>query len=207
MQRIDKVKRWNNYLLVICFLLFVLPFSSVQAGLEPQQLIESVANKTLDRVKKDKAKIKADPAHINLLVNELVLPHFDFERMSKWAMGKYWRKAKDDQRSKFIEEFKSLLIRTYATSLSEYSEQVINYLPFRGQLESGDVTVRSEVEQPGGFPIPIDYKLHKKGADWKVYDVKIDDISLVANYRTSFSKQIRESGIDGLIKKLADKNG
>jgi len=201
------VKSWKKYLVAVCvmFLIFV-QAQGAQAGMEPQALIESVANETLERVRADKEKVKKDPQYINQLVSELVLPHFDFETMSKWAMGKHWREAKKDQRKQFIEEFKSLLIRTYGTSLSEYSDQVIKYLPFRGDLSSGDVTVRSEVEQPGGFPIPIDYKLHIKGANWKVYDVKIDDISLVANYRTSFSKQIRRSGIDALIKKLAEKN-
>jgi len=200
------VKNWNKYLLSACLFLIFSQVQAVQAALEPQALIESVANETLTRVRADKEKIKKDPQYINELVNELVLPHFDFETMSKWALGKHWRKAKKIQRDQFIEEFKSLLVRTYGTSLSEYSDQVIKYMPFRGELASGDVTVRSEVEQPGGFPIPIDYKLHKKNDGWKVYDVKIDDISLVANYRTSFSKQIRESGIDELIKKLASKN-
>ena len=202
------MKKLNNYLLTVCLLFLALPYTAVaQAAIDPQELIETVATKTLERVRQDKDKIKKDPNHINVLVNELVLPHFDFERMSKWAMGKYWRKANKTQRAQFVKEFNQLLIRTYATSLSEYSDQAIKYLPFRGKISSGDVTVRSEVEQPGGFPIPIDYKLHKIGDDWKAYDVKIDDISLVANYRTSFSKQIRQSGIDALIKKLADKNG
>jgi len=177
-----------------------------EAGLPPQELIESVANETIDRVKAEKQAIKKNPKHIHKLVNELVLPHFDFERMSKWALGKHWRKANKDQRTKFINEFRVLLVRTYATSLAEYTDQVIKFLPFRGKLKSGDVTVRSEVEQPGGFPIPIDYKLHLKGDSWKVYDVKIDDISLVANYRSSFSKEIRKKGLDTLIKTLAEKN-
>ena len=199
------MKRWKKYLIAVCLSLFVL--TDTYAGMEPQALIESVANKTLERVRADRELIKKDPKYVHQLVNELVLPHFDFESMSKWALGKYWRKASKQQRKDFIREFKSLLIRTYATSLSEYADQTIKYLPFRGKLSSGDVTVRSEVEQPGGFPVPIDYKLHKKGGEWKVYDVKIDDISLVANYRSSFSKQIRKSGLDALIKKLASKNG
>ena len=192
-------------MIAVCLSLFVLP--DAIAGMEPQKLIESVASKTLERVRADRELIKKDPKYIHQLVNELVLPHFDFESMSKWALGKYWRRASKQQRKDFIREFKSLLIRTYATSLSEYADQTIKYLPFRGKLSSGDVTVRSEVEQPGGFPVPIDYKLHIKGGEWKVYDVKIDDISLVANYRSSFSKQIRKSGLDALIKKLANKNG
>lgn len=199
------MKHWKKYLIAVCLSLFVL--TDAIAGMEPQKLIESVASKTLERVRADRELIKKDPKYIHQLVNELVLPHFDFESMSKWALGKYWRRASKQQRKDFIREFKSLLIRTYATSLSEYADQTIKYLPFRGKLSSGDVTVRSEVEQPGGFPVPIDYKLHIKGGEWKVYDVKIDDISLVANYRSSFSKQIRKSGLDALIKKLANKNG
>jgi len=198
------VNSWKKCLVVVCLLLLILP--QAQAGTDPQDLIESVANETLTRVRADRELIKKDSKYINRLVNDLVLPHFDFERMSKWVLGKYWRKATKAQREAFIPEFKLLLIRTYGTSLSEYSDQVIKFLPFRGKLASGDVTVRSEVDQPGGFPIPIDYKLHKKGSDWKVYDVKIDDVSLVANYRSSFSRQIRASGIDALIQKLADKN-
>ena len=116
------------------------------------------------------------------------------------------RKATSKQKSQFVNEFKLLLIRTYANSLSEYSDQEIKFAPFRGNIESGDVTVRSEVAQPGGFPIPINYRLYKKGDEWKVYDITIDDVSLITNYRTSFKKEISQSGIDELITKLADQN-
>jgi len=193
---------------IIALVLFVLSGFSVNslANMEPQALVENVAQETLTRIKKDQEKIKSDDKYLNVLVNELVIPHFDFQRMSKWVLGKYWRKAQNGQKERFVEEFKSLLIRTYASSLNEYVDQEIHYLPFRGDLGSGDVTVRSEIKQPGGFPIPINYRLHKKSKNWKVYDITIDDISLVANYRTSFSRQIRKSGIDALIKQLADKN-
>ncbi len=172
----------------------------------PQELIESVANQTLERIKKDKDKIKADPKFVNGLIEELVLPNFDFERMSRWVLGKHWRKANDSQKQQFIEEFKNLLIRTYATSLLEYSNQEIRYLPFRAAAGAEEVTVRSEIDQPGGFAIPIDYQLYQKGAEWKVFDVIIDDVSLVTNYRSSFSREIRQSGLDNLIKSLAEKN-
>ena len=197
----------TNKLVVLLFIfgLWLTP-GFAAANLEPQALVESVAAKTLERIKKEQQKIKSDPKHINFLVNELVIPHFDFERMSRWVLGKYWRKADGGQREKFIEEFKSLLIRTYATSLSEYIDQTITYLPFRDNLASGDVTVRSEIAQAGGFPIPINYRLYLKNSAWKVYDVTIDDISLIANYRTSFGAHIRKSGIDDLIATLSNQN-
>jgi len=189
---------------VLLGLLFVA--SGLQAAEPPQQLVEKTAQKVLDRLKQDREKIKTDPSFIHGLVDEYVLPHFDFERMSMWVLGKHWRTANAAQRERFVGEFRMLLVRTYATSLAEFTDQKLSYLPMRGSEAEGDVTVRSEVEQPGGFPIPINYKLHKKGDVWKVYDVTIDDISLIANYRTSFNREIREMGLDKLIKTLADRN-
>lgn len=192
----------------VCLLVVLLFWSvmSVAATQGPQELVKSVASQTLERIKKDKARIKTEPKHINFLIEELVLPHFDFERMSRWVLGKYWRKATADQKKRFVGEFKSLLVRTYANSLIEYTDQEITYLPLRGGKDKEEVTVRSEVAQPGGFPIPINYHLYMKDGEWKVYDVHIDDVSLVANYRTSFSREIRQSSIDKLIDTLAEKN-
>jgi len=192
---------------VIVFILSLSLFTAnASASSDPQALIKSVATEVLERVKKDRELIKADAKHVNALVNELVIPHFDFDRMSRWVLGKYWRKTNDAQKKQFVEVFKTLLVRTYATSLSTYIDQEIKYLPFRGKLASGEVTVRSEIEQAGSFPIPINYRMHNKLGGWKVYDITIDDISLVANYRTSFSRHIRKSGIDDLIATLANKN-
>lgn len=180
--------------------------SNVSANIGPQELIQDVADKTIQRIKSEKALIDKEPERLYSLIQEFVLPHFDFERMSKWVLGKHWRRTSTREKQRFVEEFRTLLVRTYATSLSDYSQQTINYLPFRGEISSGDVVVKSEVEQPGSFPIPINYRMHKKGSVWKVYDVTIDDISLVANYRTSFAREIRTKGVNGLIKQMTDKN-
>ncbi len=171
-----------------------------------QELMISTVEQTLAKLKAKKEFIKKNPEYLNALVNEYVVPRFDFERSARWVLGKYWRKATPEQRKQFIIEFKNLLVRTYATSLSEYSDQKITYLPFRGKSGAEEVTVRSEVEQAGGFPIPIDYRLHKKNGEWKVFDVVIDDISLIANYRTSFGREIRKTSIGDLIKRLATRN-
>lgn len=191
---------------MIAALCWTLSSVSVAENLAPQALIQHVAEQTIARIKAEKSQIAADDKHIRTLIDELLMPHFDFERMSRWVLGKHWRKATAEQRTAFVGEFKSLLVRTYSSSLKEYSDEVIHYFPFRGKLSSGDVTVRSEVQLPGGFPIPIKYRLYLKGEKWLVYDISIDDISLIGNYRSSFSRQIRRLGLDKLIQKLAEKN-
>ena len=196
--------RWK---LLVAALLTVIAWQPVVfAAPSAQELVQSVSEQTLAKIKAEKDIIKANPDRIYDLVNEYVLPHFDFERMSRWVLGKYWRQADARQQSAFVQEFRTLLVRTYATSLSDYSDQSIEYLPFRDDETAEEVTVRSEVAQPGGFPIPINYNLHKRNGDWKVFDVTIDGISLIANYRTTFAREIRTDGIDALIKKLADRN-
>lgn len=193
-------------MLSVCVIVLALFSSNAMAGLEPQALIQEVAQKTIDRLNAEQELIKKEPERLYSLINEFVLPHFDFERMSKWVLGKHWRRASKQEQQRFIEEFRTLLVRTYASSLSDYAQQTISYLPFHGDLNSGEVMVKSEVEQPGSFGIPINYRLYKVNSDWKVYDVTIDDISLVSNYRTSFAREIKIKGIDGLIREMAEKN-
>ena len=158
------------------------------------------------RIKEDDELIKANQEHMYDLVNEIVLPHFDFEKMSAWVLGKNWRDANKEQKQRFTEEFSRLLVRTYSRAIYDNIDQTINFLPFRGNPADDKVTIRTEIPQEAGFPIPIDYKMYKKDSDWKVYDVVIDAISLVANYRSSFNQEIKKSGIDSLIASLADRN-
>jgi phospholipid transport system substrate-binding protein len=179
---------------------------SLWAAQSPQDLVQQTAEQMLNKLRTERQVIEQHPGRIYELVNEIVLPHFDFERMSSWVLGKYWRTATPAQRDRFTQEFRTLLVRTYAKSLSEYTDNKITYLPMRGSPQQSEVKVRTEVEQPGGFPIPIDYDLYRKGDDWKVYDVTIDGVSLVTNYRTTFANQIREDGLDKLIATLADRN-
>lgn len=192
-------------IIAVFLLALVLPMSGF-ASQSAQQMVQSVADNTIAKLKSERVAIEKDPGRLYELINEFVLPHFDFERMSKWVLGKHWRSASPAQRQKFVSEFRTLLVRTYATSLKDYSDQEISYLPFRDSETAEEVTVRSEVAQPGGFPIPINYRLSKINGEWKVFDVTIDDISLVSNYRTSFSKEIRNGGVDGLIATLSERN-
>jgi len=172
----------------------------------PEELMKQTSDQMLTKLRQEKEVIKANPERIYELVNQIVLPHFDFGYMSQLVVGKYWRRATPQQRQDFTEQFKQLLVRTYATSLNEYTDQKLNFLPFRQGSDPDQAAVSTEVEQPGGFPIPIDYKLHRNSDEWKVFDVVIDDVSLVTNYRTSFAKEIREGGLDGLIATLKKRN-
>ncbi len=158
------------------------------------------------RIKEDDEQIKTNQEHMYDLVNELVLPHFDFEKMSAWVLGKNWRDANKEQKKRFTEEFSRLLVRTYSRAIYDNIDQTINFLPIRGTPADDKVTIRTEIPQEAGFPIPIDYKMYKKDSEWKVYDVVIDAISLVSNYRSSFNQEIKKSGIDSLIASLADRN-
>ena len=169
-------------------------------------LVKDTTNLIRKKVKEDDSIIKSNPEHLYDLVNEIVLPHFDFQKMSSWVLGKNWRNASAAQKKKFTSEFSRLLVRTYSRAIYDNIDQQIVFLPIRGKPDADKVTIRTEVPQEAGFPIPIDYKMRKKNNEWKVFDVVIDAISLVANYRTTFNQEIKKSGIDSLIASLADRN-
>jgi phospholipid transport system substrate-binding protein len=126
--------------------------------------------------------------------------------MTNLALGRYRRKVDGHQKQQLVQAFRSLLVRTYGKALLEYNDQVVDYLPMRGKLDEGEVTIRTEIEQQGGFPIPINYEMYEKDGEWKVYDLSIDSISLVTNYRSTFAREIKANGVDSLIKILQDKN-
>lgn len=135
-----------------------------------------------------------------------MLPHFDFSRMTALAMGRNWPKANPEQQKSLTNEFRTLLVRTYSTALSTYKNQVIEFKPLRAAAGDTEVTVKTQVKQPGTEPISIDYGMEKTPNGWKVYDVVVGGVSLVTNYRETFNAEIRDGGIDGLIKSLASKN-
>jgi phospholipid transport system substrate-binding protein len=198
---INLVKQYAGWGLALCLLSS--PTWAIQA---PQELVQETTDKITSVLRADQEKIKEDPDHLLTVVDTLVAPHFDFERMSSWVLGKYWRKASADERSRFASEFRTLLVRTYAKALNDNYDKKIDMLPPRERKDGKQVTVRTEIQQSGGFPIPIDYKMHIKDDAWKVYDVSVDGISLVANYRTSFAKEIRKDGLGNLIARLAERN-
>jgi phospholipid transport system substrate-binding protein len=192
--------------LVLASLLFLLPFTVRANALPPDELVKSVASEVMAIIKADKDIQKGDQKKIFALVDAKVLPHFDFTRMTRLAVGRYWRDATPEQQQRLVKEFRDLLVRTYATSLANYKNQTIEYKPLRIGPNDTDVTVRTVVIEPGRQPIPIDYQMVKTPDGWKVYDITVEGVSLVVNYRASFAQQIQQGGMDKLIQTLAEKN-
>ena len=169
-------------------------------------LVKQLTEQVLTAVRDDPAIRAGDTDRAVALVQERVLPHFNFMRMTALAVGRDWRAATPEQRETLTSEFRTLLVRTYSNALTQYTDQTIVFKPYRGAPEDTDAQVRTEIRQPGGQPIQMDFNLEKSGGDWKVYDVVVAGVSLVTNYRTSFANEVRSSGIDGLIKSLQAKN-
>jgi len=172
----------------------------------PDVLVKNVTTEVVELIARDKQIRAGDRARLVELIEAKVLPHFNFQSMTVLAMGQSWNKADAAQRKVLIEEFKTLLVRTYASALAAYSEQRLDYRPLRARPTDTDVTVQVRVIQPGAQPVPIDYSMERTGSGWKIYDVMVGGVSLVANYRTEFNGTVRSSGVDGLIKNLQAKN-
>ena len=193
-------------LLQAVFLLSLIPASWAQQVTPPDVLVKTVTMEVVDLIAKDKEIRAGNRAKLIEVIEAKVLPHFNFASMTSLAMGQNWNKATPEQKKLLIEEFKTLLVRTYASALAAYSDQRLDFRPLRAKPTDTDVTVNVRVMQSGAQPVPIDYSMEKTGSGWKVYDVMVGGVSLVANYRTEFTATIRESGIDALIKSMQTKN-
>jgi len=179
---------------------------AVLAEVAPDELVKNTANEVLTIVKQDKDIQAGNIAKITALAEEKIMPNFNFDRVSRMVLGKHWRTASPEQKEAFKTQFRDLLIRTYASALSKYQNQTIEFKPLRMQPGDKEVIVRSEILQPGGQPIAVDYSLEKAGDSWKVYDIVIEGVSLVTNYRGQFGEEVKRSGLDGLIQRLSEKN-
>ena len=184
-------------------------FNSAQtlaADTPPDVLARTTTNEVLTILKQDKDLKNGNLGKVYKLVEAKILPNFDFNRMTQLVIGKHWPRATAEQKQALVTEFRNLLVRTYSSSMTAFTNQTVEFKPLSMKAGETDVTVRSEIRQPGGQPIPIDYSMYKTAFGWKIYDVTIDSVSLVTNYRSSFSSEIRQKGIDGLIKTLADQS-
>ncbi len=170
-----------------------------------QLLVRDNTEQMLAFLDQHRDDLDAKQDQIDAKVAELILPHLDFDAMTKLAVGKNWRDASREQRVQLTAEFRKLLVRTYTKSLTEYSGQKIEFLPYRPQSREDRAVVSSQFTQSNGQSVGVEYKLRDRDG-WLIYDISIDGISLVTNYRTSFSQEIQRSGIDGLIASLAEKN-
>jgi phospholipid transport system substrate-binding protein len=170
------------------------------------EVIRKNVNDVLAALKSDKDLQAGDIKKIEKLAEDKILPHFNFPHMTQLAVGRNWKDASDAQKTSLTDQFRTLLLRTYSSTLSQYRNQTIDVKPLKAAAADAEVVVKTAVIQSGGQPIPIDYSMEKTPSGWKVYDVLIDGVSLVTNYRSSFNTEIKTNGIDGLIKSLTDRN-
>jgi len=188
----------------VLFLLFASPALSQE--LAPDALVRHITQEVISVVKQDKDIQSGNSRKIAELVDSKVLPHFNFMRMTQLAVAVNWRKATPEQQKLLTQEFRTLLVRTYSSALSSYRDQSIEIRPLRARSDDTEVTVRSDVKQRGAQSVTIDYDMEKTSAGWKVFDVKVAGVSLITTYKEEFASQVRESGLDGLIKTLTGKN-
>ncbi|MEO6352651.1 MAG: ABC transporter substrate-binding protein [Oxalobacteraceae bacterium] len=197
-----------NKFLVAVFAVVTLAFAATAQAAEeaPDALVKRISQEVLEIAKADREIQGGNQKRVLALVEEKILPYVDFERMTALAAGRHWRQATPEQKKQLTAEFRNLLIYTYSGAISQVKDQKIDFRPFRAAATDSDVEVRSQVLQSRGEPIQLNYRLQKTAAGWKIYDINVLGAWLVQTYKGNFSSEISKSGIDGLIKVLADKN-
>ena len=185
--------------------LFCLPAAHSQE-VAPDVLVRSVSSEVIAEIRRNKAIQAGDAAKVAALVEAKIVPHFDLRRITQLAVGPGWRRATPEQQERLVQEFKTLLVRTYSGALAGYRDQAVEFRPLRAAAGDTEVTVKSLIRQSGTEPITVEYDLARVGAQWKIFDVRITGISLVATYRSSFAEEVRNRGVDGLIGLLERKN-
>lgn len=191
---------------LVCLPLMLAPVALHAQETSPDALVKGVTEDVLSVLREDKALQAGDQRKAIALIEEKIGPHFDFPRMTSLAVGQGWRQAAPEQREALTREFRTLLVRTYANALTSYKNQTVSYKPATPGREDGAAMVRTQINQPGGQPIAVDYRLAKNAGQWKVFDVSIDNVSLVTNYRGTFATELSKGGPDGLIRTLQEKN-
>ncbi len=185
-------------------LLLAMPVA--RAAEAPDRLIERVSNEVLDRIRSDAALKAGDARKLDALIDSTVMPHVEFRRMTALAVGRNWRNASPDQQAQLMTEFRALLVRTYSGALASVGDQKVRMKPLRATPQDVDVIVRSEVLQPRGEPVQLDYRMMKAAEGWKIYDVNVLGVWLVETYRTQFAQEVSAGGIEGLLRSLSEKN-
>jgi phospholipid transport system substrate-binding protein len=195
------------YLRIIALCLFGFVATAAAQALGPEQLVQKITEEVLTAIKSDQQLAAGDKQKAMKLAEEKVLPYIDFEEATRLAVGRAWSQASPEQRKKLVTEFRNMLVRTYSNAIEGYQGQTLKVMPSRGgKQEADEATVRTQFVRAGGKPLPIEFQMRKAGDVWKVYDISVEGISLVLTYRSEFDAVVKQEGIDGLIKRLSDKN-
>jgi phospholipid transport system substrate-binding protein len=188
----------------------LLAFSATAVAQEqqPEQLVQKITEEVLAAIKSDKQLASGDKQKALKLAEEKVMPYIDFEEATRLAVGRAWSQASPEQKKRLVSEFRNMLVRTYSNAIESYQGQTLKVVPSRGGKPAGkdEATVRAQFVRAGGQPLPIDFQMHKAGNTWKVYDINVEGISLVLTYRSEFDQVVKQEGIDGLVKRLSQKN-
>ncbi len=188
-----------------CLMALALP-ARAQQDLGPEELVRKVTQDVLDAIRSDKQLAAGDKQKALKLAEEKVLPYIDFEEATRLAVGRAWAQASPEQKKRLVGEFRNMLVRTYSNAIEAYQGQTLKVLPSRGEPKGDEVTVRTQFVRAGGQPLPIDFQMRKTDKGWKVFDIAVEGVSLVLTYRSEFDAVVKQDGIDGLIKRLAQKN-
>ena len=193
----------KKFLVMILSLMMSL---SIFAGEAPDVFVKKIANEVFEILKTDKDLRSGNKEKAYKISEEKIMPFFNFDRISKLVLGKAYPAATKEEQEAFKKEFRTMLVKTYGSALLRFKDQTLNYKPARFEPTDEEVLIKTEVLQPGAPPLPIDYLLEKDGNSWKVFDIIIEGVSLVTNYRGQFGNEIRQNGMASLIAKLAEKN-
>lgn len=194
----------RRFFLAAWLFLLVPPALAQQLG--PEELVKQITSDVMTAIKTDKQLAAGDRQKALALAEEKILPHVDFEEATRLAVGRAWRDASPAQRKRLVEEFRAMLVRTYSNAIDAYQGQEMRVLPSRNKPGDSEATVRNQFVRAGGKPVPIDYQMRKTDGGWKIYDISVEGISLVLTYRSEFDQVVKQEGIDGLIKRLSQKN-
>ena len=186
-------------------LLAALP-AAAQNTLTPEQLVRKITDDVLAAVQQDKALAAGDREKALALAEQKILPHVDFREAARLAVGRTWNTATPAQQERITKEFRSMLVRIYANAVDTYRGQTMRVLPVRMDPAATEATVRNQYIRPGQPPVPVEYAMRKTPEGWKIYDITVENVSLVLTYRAEFDQVMRQSGVDGLIKRMAEKN-
>ncbi|MDH3980180.1 MAG: ABC transporter substrate-binding protein [Gammaproteobacteria bacterium] len=194
---------WRVFLFICMFSMAV--SRPLQADAGPEAMLQEMTDQVLAEIRKDPGQL-GDIAQVRALADRYVLPRIDFGAVAQWALGKHWRRANPQQRARFVAQFRELLLNTYLRTVNNYRENEIHFMPSRASSSPDRSVVAAEVEQPGGPPVHLNFRLHNPGDGWLIYDISVEGVSLVASHRSGFSREIREQGLDGLIARLEAMN-
>ena len=189
---------------LIVFLLLATPGFAQELG--PEELVKKMTLDVLEAIRSDQQLAAGDRRKAIKLAEEKILPHVDFEEATRLAVGRGWKQATPEQQNKLVTEFRNMLVRTYANAISAYQGQTMKVMPVRMKPGDTDATVHNQFIRPGGRPVLVDYSMRKTEKGWKIYDIVVEGISLVLTYRSEFDAVVKQDGIDGLIRRLSQKN-